>query len=587
MGKGKKKGGGAQLGRALLNGQRKDKLSGRKERRRQRDKEALERLGFEASVGTTKSITEHSSPLDEFLSNAVMAGRSFATNRYAEVVTTGVPEETATDFVQDDVTFDFTNLPIPRRPKWTKDMSAETLDDLERHSFLAWRRQIAQLEESSRDRRLSPFEKNLAYWRQLWRVVERSDLVVQVVDARNPLLFRSLDMEKFVKETGEYKQNILLINKADFLTEEMRKAYTEYFKSNQVRFLFFSAKCEQAILEEKEEEVKVEQESSDSILNRDSTDRVLTRQQLLDTLLLLVKSAAENRDSRNDKDSKKPTIGMTGYPNVGKSSVINVLFGVTSKNHNVKRVSVASTPGHTKHYQTLHMTDGAVLCDCPGLVFPTFMNTKADLLCNGILPIDEIRGRDWVPAVELVCRCIPRKTLEDTYSMPLPLPPNQTRATVSVLIETFCRKRGLTGSGHGRLNESMGARILLKDFVAGKLAYVCPPPGFEPKVECPQIESLSLEEDKDEVAKSEEQTMEEPTIDLDEEALIYKEELRYEAEKATKLPSRRLLKHGRKHKKARDKDPYSSPDAAYTAQLGGKHGKGKKFTRKKAEYSVQ
>lgn len=43
--------------------------------------------------------------------------------------------------------------------------------------------------------RMTPFEKNLEVWRQLWRVVERSDVVVQVVDARQPLLYRCEDLE--------------------------------------------------------------------------------------------------------------------------------------------------------------------------------------------------------------------------------------------------------------------------------------------------------------------------------------------------------------------------------------------------------
>lgn len=33
-----------------------------------------------------------------------------------------------------------------------------------------------------------------------------------------------------------------------------------------------------------------------------------------------------------------------------------------------------------------------MLCDCPGLVFPSFVNTKADMVCNGILPIDQLRS---------------------------------------------------------------------------------------------------------------------------------------------------------------------------------------------------
>lgn len=69
---------------------------------------------------------------------------------------------------------------------------------------------------------LTPFERNLEVWRQLWRVIERSDLVVQIVDARNPLFFRSKDLEKYVKEVNEKKKNLLLINKADLLSANQR-----------------------------------------------------------------------------------------------------------------------------------------------------------------------------------------------------------------------------------------------------------------------------------------------------------------------------------------------------------------------------
>jgi len=69
---------------------------------------------------------------------------------------------------------------------------------------------------------LTPFERNIEVWRQLWRVIERSDLVVQIVDARNPLFFRSSDLERYVKEVDEKKKNLLLINKADLLTAEQR-----------------------------------------------------------------------------------------------------------------------------------------------------------------------------------------------------------------------------------------------------------------------------------------------------------------------------------------------------------------------------
>lgn len=79
---------------------------------------------------------------------------------------------------------------------------------------------------------LTPFERNIEVWRQLWRVIERSHLVVQIVDARNPLRFRCEDLEAYVKDiegsegeqgTGKDKRgNLLLINKADLLTAQQR-----------------------------------------------------------------------------------------------------------------------------------------------------------------------------------------------------------------------------------------------------------------------------------------------------------------------------------------------------------------------------
>ena len=49
-----------------------------------------------------------------------------------------------------------------------------------------------------------------------------SDVVVQIVDARNPMLFRCEDLEAYVKEVDPLKINMLLINKADLLTDAQR-----------------------------------------------------------------------------------------------------------------------------------------------------------------------------------------------------------------------------------------------------------------------------------------------------------------------------------------------------------------------------
>ena len=78
---------------------------------------------------------------------------------------------------------------------------------------------------------LTPFERNLQVWRQLWRVIERSHLIVQIVDGRNPITFRCEDLENYVSEVGigmgnkqkrGIRKSLLLINKSDLLTKQQR-----------------------------------------------------------------------------------------------------------------------------------------------------------------------------------------------------------------------------------------------------------------------------------------------------------------------------------------------------------------------------
>jgi large subunit GTPase 1 len=102
-------------------------------------------------------------------------------------------------------------------------MSVEELDANEKQAFLNWRRMLVSLEENEK-LVLTPFEKNLDIWRQLWRVLERSDLIVMVVDARDPLFYRCPDLEAYAQEIDEHKKIMLLVNKADLLPTDVRLA---------------------------------------------------------------------------------------------------------------------------------------------------------------------------------------------------------------------------------------------------------------------------------------------------------------------------------------------------------------------------
>lgn len=180
-----------------------------------------------------------------------------------------------------------------------------------------------------------------------------------------------------------------------------------------------------------------------------------------------------NANFWTEADSKLQ-VGLVGYPNVGKSSTINALIGA-------KKVSVSSTPGKTKHFQTIHLSERVVLCDCPGLVFPNFATTKADLVTQGVLPIDQMR--EHTGPVGLVAQRIPKPFLEAIYGIKIHTRPIEEGGTGiptgEELLRAYAIARGFQTQGLGQPDEARASRYILKDYVNGKLLFVHPPPGIE------------------------------------------------------------------------------------------------------------
>ncbi|CAN8096096.1 unnamed protein product [Discula destructiva] len=467
----------------------------------------------EASWVKMRSITEQGA-LDEFLATAELAGTDFTAEKMNSVkiihtdqknpyLLSATEERNALKKHKENRG----RLTVPRRPKWDESTTREELDVLERESFLNWRRGLAELQENN-DLLLTPFERNLEVWRQLWRVIERSDLIVQIVDARNPLMFRSEDLEQYVKDVDPRKENLLLINKADMMTYNQRKAWASYLKGAKVAYRFFSAQLAKEQNEAQQDDVlgsesednepsssnpakpathdeDTEDESGDeeqpdqpshiqdsttgAAEEDDEDTRILTVEELEEIFL----QHAPNT-STDATDGQKITIGLVGYPNVGKSSTINALVGA-------KKVSVSSTPGKTKHFQTIHLSPQVVLCDCPGLVFANFATTKAELVCNGVLPIDQLR--EYTGPATTVARRIPKTFLEALYGIKIQMRPLEEGGTgvptASELLRAYARARGFATTGQGNPDESRAARHVLKDYVNGKLLWVEPPPVAE------------------------------------------------------------------------------------------------------------
>jgi len=298
--------------------------------------------------------------------------------------------------------------------------------------------------------------------------------VVQIVDARNPLLFRSVDLEKWVLELG--KRILLLVNKADFLTEEQREFWVAFFKNEGINFVFFSAKVAE---EEEEEKIRKPVDPSSS--------KIFTRSEILELFIQECKKVQSNPNpNQNPAEPEKYTVGMVGYPNVGKSSTINILL-------EEKRVAVSKTPGKTKHFQTINLTSHPItLCDCPGLVFPTFMSTRAEMVCNGLIRIAELR--DVLGPINFICKKIPRSILEAMYGMMLPVPkdhedPNRL-PTAEEVLTAYGYIRGFM-TRHGIPDQSRAGKFILEDFVSGKILYCQSPPNCSTEQYQPVIRNLS------------------------------------------------------------------------------------------------
>ncbi|KAL2038439.1 hypothetical protein N7G274_008778 [Stereocaulon virgatum] len=471
----------------------------------------------EASWVKMRSVTEQGA-LDEFLSTAELAGTDFTAEKMnnVKIIHTDQRNPYLLSAAEERLTLkkqsaNRKHLTVPRRPHWDETTTPQDLDKRERASLLDWRRGLAELQEND-DLLMTPFERNLEVWRQLWRVIERSDLIVQIVDARNPLLFRSEDLEKYVKEVDPKKNNLLLVNKADMMTLRQREAWVEYFEKAGINYRFFSASLakemneamdldeepaeeaqisdEQAIedladavgdkLAEEASEINVHEAGEDEEHGvseeelegeHDQRTRILTVDELE---VLFLENAPEVKDKEGEQ-LQKTTIGLVGYPNVGKSSTINALIGA-------KKVSVSSTPGKTKHFQTIHLSPDVILCDCPGLVFPNFATTKAELVCSGILPIDQLR--EFTGPAGLVAQRIPQAFFEALYGVKIHTRPQEEGGTgvptAEELLIAYAVARGFTKTGQGQPDESRAARYVLKDFVSGKLPFCHPPPNDPP-----------------------------------------------------------------------------------------------------------
>jgi large subunit GTPase 1 len=654
-------------------------------------REGVENINMEEGTHVQAAIDNRASvldvnDLDDFLIQAEMADREFLSEKEQIVVLdpTARAQSSNGDSSNQGIilkgnervnpNFAFKELSVPRRPAWDETTTAEQLDQREKDSFLEWRRAIAEREEelalkssTTSSLGVTPFEKNLEIWRQLWRVLERCSCIVQIVDARNPLFYLSQDLKQYTtEELG--KPMLLLINKSDYLSPVQRQAWSDYLShpDHKWEHVFFSAHESQKAVDEEAareaEEEERQRQNEFEILSQDSdsdddddenndggsklsdksknnsgeemekiiekraskpstnigVDNPLSRNELLEWL----QSYGDMHNCSMDPKYGRVPFGMVGFPNVGKSSVINVLMGSAKNAHGVVRVGVAAQPGKTKHFQTLLLPDrdDMLLCDCPGLVFPSFVSNTADLIAAGVYPIAQMR--DWIPVMNLLCQRIPREVLNAQYTISIPLPSDDVmyeakqlqgsddigvpRATAEDFLTTYCVARSVLAAGSGGPDFQRAARTIIMEYATGKLLYCHSPPNFDVATFQRETLLLSLQKTKklreklfESRVNASDGNHEPQQSEMDTQNNIEDDDMLLEllggmstsadknSNEISAGQSRRQKKWGKKGRKGRNKDPYgcySTPDEV----LGGTEEKiagvlvkgGKKHQRK-------
>jgi nuclear GTP-binding protein len=153
---------------------------------------------------------------------------------------------------------------------------------------------------------------------------------------------------------------------------------------------------------------------------------------------------------------------MVGYPNTGKSSIINTL-------RKKKVCVVAPIAGETKVWQYITLMKRIYMIDCPGIVPPNQNDTDQDLLLRGSVRVENVE----YPAqyIEEVLKRVQPRHLQRTYD----IKEKDYNNDAVAFLELICRKSGRLLKG-GEADIDGAAKMVLNDWIRGKLPWFTPPP---------------------------------------------------------------------------------------------------------------
>lgn len=152
-------------------------------------------------------------------------------------------------------------------------------------------------------------------------------------------------------------------------------------------------------------------------------------------------------------------VGIIGYPNVGKSSVINSL-------KRSRAVNVGSTPGLTKSVQEIHLDQNIKLLDCPGIVFSNSAAMDADVILRNAVRIEQLE--DTIAPVEQLLKRCKKERLMAIYNI-------EDYNSADEFLTNVAKSRGYLKKG-GTPKLQHAGRVVLKDWNSGKIPYFTLPP---------------------------------------------------------------------------------------------------------------
>lgn len=305
-----------------------------------------------------------------------------------------------------------------------------------------------------------------AYMRELRKVVDNADVLLQVLDARDPLGCRSLETERMLLRAG--KKIVLILNKIDLVPKSNVEAWLKYLRHD-FPTLAFKASTQSQRTNLSQGALTVNSSA------KGGADVITGGSEAIGAgaLLQLIKNYSR---SLNLKTSI--AVGVFGAPNVGKSSLINSL-------KRARVCSVASTPGHTKVVQSVMLDKSVRLLDCPGIVFSDesvsgaaslglssqeIQIRRQSALLRNVVKVELVQ--DPITPVEAIMARVEPAHLMSVYGLEW-----FQQGDAQDLLMRIAVQRGRMGRG-GKIDIQGTARSVLHDWNVGRIQYYTHPPAL-------------------------------------------------------------------------------------------------------------